>query len=166
MNEEGWIYETNVRIGQVRTSIAAITKARKRPRDSISGSRQEVWTPTDKYICIRSGSCIYNSEHLILEAYRTNQLTEDCFFIFRNTDSALERNTAIPLFEATYKCASGCYIKVQKCHLKQAYVNSRRSDRTQMWEMLADKTPYWVDRYAFRIQKQREAKQRYEKNKN
>jgi hypothetical protein len=119
------------------------------------------WKHGNEYVCIREGVEI-ESTTVLDQLHKTKKLQEHMFYIFRNIDRNVTRNQEVPLYEAVYKC-NGVYLKVQKCHLKQAYMNSGRTDTSRMWTIQADGVPYHVDRYAYCKQSQLNSKKRYEK---
>lgn len=121
------------------------------------------------YELLRKGIDV-EDENAIAALLRTDggaHLTEAHFYLFRHRDESLQRNATIPRYEAAYWCkAHEHFIRVQKSHLKPAYANAGRKDATRWDDVDAtDGTPYWVDRHAFRKQRQRESKQHYEQRK-
>ena len=112
--------------------------------------RHVVWTAQADYICIKQGTPI-KTEIDAEQLFRSNQLTESYFYIFRHKNAAdMERNSAIPVYEAVYFCTDReKYIRVQKCHLKCAYSSATKTNAKFAWliEEGEDGLPYWVDRF-------------------
>ncbi len=135
--------------------------------------RHVIWNPFAKYVCekgveyslIRKGRPVRNEEEVDRLFKEKSSLKEDYFFLFKHNDINVRRNKRIPLYEAAYYCSdTNYYIRVQKCHLKQAYANSGRCDKDAMWSLVDEDNdiPYWVDRHAFCKQSQRDSKRKYE----
>lgn len=87
------------------------------------------------------------------------------FYIFAHVDEKLHRNQDVPVFEAALLTKQGYYLRVQKCHLRQAYSKCKRTDLNKMYELMPDGTPYWVDRFIFSKESQRQSKRKYENKK-
>lgn len=109
-------------------------------------SRCVHWKNEKQYTCLRAGQP-FESQAVFLQKAANKELKEDDLFIFRHVDVCVERNPVFPKYEGVFKCGSQ-FIKAQKAHLAQAYVNSNRTNRQCAAEILSDETPYWVDRYA------------------
>jgi hypothetical protein len=159
------------------------------PTVAVKKSRHMNWSAGATYVLIRNGTVI--TEDAIDALYDKNELNESLFFLFKHHDPDQNRNENIPLYEAAFLCAppntanphedwkrhnnvvhgrklpvNYRYIRVQKRHLEQAYPNSERKDKTRMWDVDEDTgCPYYVDRYAFRVQNERVVKQRHENKK-
>ncbi len=92
------------------------------------------------------------NEAAIDQLLRTNACDERRFYVFRHVDAThTQRNALVPVYEACYYCSDGAhFVKAQKCHLKQAYMNAGRTDTKRANDMMEnnDGTPYWVDRHA------------------
>lgn len=165
----------------------APSESRKRGPSPLSKkSRHMSWSAGTTYSLIRKGTVI--TEDDIDRLYDSDGLKESMFFIFKHRDPDQNRNEDIPLYEAAFLCAppntanphedwkrrnKGAklplnyrYIRVQKRHLEQAYPNSERRDKSRMWDVDEESgCPYYVDRYAFRVQNERVVKQRHENKK-
>lgn len=133
--------------------------------------RHVVWNPFEKYgsatgteyVLIRPGIAVKNEEEVDRLFKEKSTLNEGYFYLFKHSDPNVRRNKRIPLYEAAYYCSErGYYLRVQKCHMKQAYANSGRCDKDAMWSVLENGQPYWVDRHAFCKESQRESKRKYE----
>lgn len=112
--------------------------------------------PGTEYDLLREGIAVAN-EHAIDELLLQKKCDESYFYIFRHTDPQLKtRNPLVPVYEAAYWCVeSNRYVRVQKCHLKQAYLRSGRTDATLAETISADGLPYWVDRQLKRAPKKK-----------
>lgn len=159
-----WLFQAPS-IGDIKEVVERAQKKRPREGKAVVKSgrgcgRHVKWNPGQEYVCVREGVEM-ESELDLDHLYKTKQLKESLFYIFKNVDKNVERNEDVPLYEAVYSCA-GRYYVVQKRHLKQAYANSKRNDIKQMWTILEDGVPYYVDRYAYCRQSQLESKKRYE----
>jgi hypothetical protein len=129
------------------TDIACVRQQLKRPKithvqvkPKAKAGRHVIWDPSTHYT-----------------------LDESYFYLFKHVDAKMPRNQVTPVYEAVYFCTEGgYYIRVQKRYLKRAYTKMQRCDKSQMWSVLEDQTPYWVDRHAFCKQGQRESKKRYQ----
>jgi len=109
--------------------------------------RQIIWTHHSHYICIREGKRLMRN---VEEINTIVQPDEADFFIYQNTHACARRDIIVPLYEAAYKCMDGTLIRVQKKHMKAAYMSCNRKDIREAWSV--DQTsglPYWVDRFAF-----------------
>ena len=158
-------------VGELRTQHSL-----KRPRNNnnshakkkaVSGPsvRCVVWQDTHTYTLVRKGDKIFSNEIAISECFKGEKMNENMLYIFRHNDPDVYRYGKTPVYEACLKCGT-YYIKAQKCHLKQAYSNSGRTDIECKDKILDDGTPYWVDRYVEGKVRARESKRRYdEKNK-
>lgn len=159
-----WLFDAPS-IGDIREVVTRMSL--KRPKEKAASAtgakcgRHVKWTPGTQYRCIREGVQL-ESESELDRLFKTKQLAENMFYIFKNVDKHVSRNQDVPLYEAAYKCGD-VFVTVQKRHLKQAYTNSKRTETASMWLILADGTPYHVDRYAYCKQSQLESKKRYEK---
>ena len=142
--------------------------AKKRARSnksspSVRDGRHVVWRPGEKYTCIRQGRPIQDETHAkkLLDAHQTD---ESYFYIFRSVDPNVQRNPNVPKYEAAYFCSErNYYIRVQMCHLKQAYANAQRTDLSRAFSLMDDGTPYWVDRFAVSMENLRLSRKRYKK---
>lgn len=162
MNVSFWLFEAPS-IGDIKEVVERAQKKRPRERNAKSGGgggRHVKWNPGQDYVCVRNGVEM-ESETALDHLFKTKQLTESLFYVFKNVDTNVERNEDVPLYEAVYLCG-GRYYVVQKRHLKQAYANSKRNDVKQMWDILEGGVPYYVDRFAYCRQSQLESKKRYE----
>jgi hypothetical protein len=121
--------------------------------------RNVMFDPTH-YNLLRAGDLIIKSE---AEIPSLND--EKHFYIFVHKDTNMHRNQDVPAFEAAYLTKEGRYLRVQKCHLRQAYSKCKRTDLTKMYDMMPDGTPYWVDRFIFSKESQRQSKRKYENKK-
>ncbi len=160
-----------------KSSIECVRQHVKRPRIAITPlkknkvGRHVVWNPfernaagTPQYALLRAGIPIRN-EAEAAALFSNGTIEEEYFYLFKNTDPKVQRNQVIPVYEAAYYCSDGnYYIRVQKRYLKKAYAKKQRCDKSRMWDLLEDGTPYWVDRHAFCKQGQRENKKRYQEN--
>lgn len=110
--------------------------------------RHVVWTAQADYICIKEGREI-KTEIDAEQLFRAGTLDESYFYIFKHKDAVdMDRNTAIPVYEAVYFCTDReKYVRVQKCHLKCAYSNARKTNAKFAWNLDEGGIPYWVDRY-------------------
>jgi len=162
----GWIYVAGTPQAALKQQQAQAASS-KRPRKTEHG-RHVRWDPYrtggpgggPMYEKIRDGIPI-ESEACIKELADQDGITEAHFFLFRHCDPHVERNAALPLYEAAYWCVErNCFVLAQKRHMQRAYSLAKRTDRTRVWDMLAGE-PYWVDRHAFRVQAQRDSKQRH-----
>jgi len=160
-------------------------RRKKKPRKQ---SRHMQWRAGQSYKLIREGTPI--TEDQIDTLTDNEELAEDMFFIFKHRDEYMDRNETTPQYEAVFLCApTGTedpvkawnrdkvalsdgqlpenyrYTRTQKRHLDKAYTKSERKDRSRMWEILGDGTPYWVDRYVHRVKNERAVKQRHEEKK-
>ncbi len=98
--------------------------------------------------------------------FANDTIDESYFYLFKHKDPKVERNQLMPVYEAVYYCTDGGYfIRVQKRYLKRAYAKKQRCDKSKMWLVLDDGTPYWVDRHAFCKQGQRDSKKKYQQKK-
>ena len=126
-------------------------------------------TVKEGYVLVRKGIPIKN-ELVLEQLYADNEIEEAHFFIFKKRDDHLERNKTIPVWEACYFCTeTSYYLRVQKCHLKQGYTNSGRTDKEKMWTFDPSSgggLPYWVDRYIFCKSGQEKSKNKYNNKKN
>jgi hypothetical protein len=140
--------------------------AKKRPRTKQATPREGrhvVWNPGAKYVCIRQGRPIQDEVHA-KQLLNDRKTDESYFYIFCSTDPNVQRNQFVPKFEAAYFCSARNYfIKVQMCHLKQAYANARRTDSSLAFSLMEDNTPYWVDRFAISAENLRLSRKRYKK---
>ncbi len=159
---EGLLWSNEVVfIGCIRdlcqTKKNAATNKPKRPR--VSQPRHVLFHPGDMYECVRKGRQ-FATRAEIDETFKNGTLDESMFFIFRHVDANIQRNEHVPKYEAVYK-VDNKYIQTQKSHMTQAYANSKRLDFEQIWTVYPDGSPYWVDRHAYRKEKERASKKRY-----
>lgn len=148
-----------VPIGCIRDIFTTRTKGpktKKRPR--VRAPRHVEFHPGETYKCIRPGVQFQNKTQ-VDALFKEKTLTEDMLYIFQHTDSFLQRNEQVPVYEAVYKIGTS-YVIVQKGHLKQAYTNSKRTNYEDAWKVMDDESPYWVDRYAYPKEKQQEKRKR------
>lgn len=109
--------------------------------------RQITWSNHTHYRCIREGKRVMRN---VDEINSIAQPEEADFFIYQNTHVCAQRDIIVPLYEAAYKCMDGTLIRVQKKHLKAAYMSCNRRDTKQAWSVdQISGLPYWVDRFAF-----------------
>jgi hypothetical protein len=120
-------------------------KKRQKISSDKKRGRHITWYPNNHYECIREGDLIIEDVSFL----DTHQPEESNFYIFKNTHQHASRDESVPLYEAAYKCANNTWIRVQKKHLKAAYLKCGRKDVTKMYEINEDGLPYWVDRYVF-----------------
>ena len=154
------------------TSIASIRLQMKRPRPAPTkpkalkkNGRHVVWDPREDYTLLREGIPIKN-ELEAGELFAQDTIDESYFYLFKHNDPKVPRNQLTPVYEAAYYCSdTDYYIRVQKRYLKRAYAKMQRCDKSKMWDVLEDQTPYWVDRHAFCKQGQRASKIKYQKQK-
>lgn len=155
-------------IGDIETLLSAKKRKQNRHPSSLSNNakkgRHVAWKP-NQYTLLRSGTPVSSTKDIDI-LYNQDAITENLFHLFKNTDDSLqsERDDTIPLYEAVYYVLtpSPLYIRVQKKHLQMAYSKMDRADKSKMWDILEDGTPYWVDRYIFTKLGQRDSKRRYE----
>jgi hypothetical protein len=125
-------------------------EAQKTPAKNVKRGRHVVWTAQSDYICIKEGVPI-KTEIDAEQLFRAGTLDESYFYIFKHKDAVdMDRNTAIPVYEAVYFCTDReKYVRVQKCHLKCAYSNARKTNAKFAWNVDEEGAgvPYWVDRY-------------------
>jgi hypothetical protein len=151
------------------TDIACVRQQLKRPKithvqvkPKAKAGRHVIWDPSTHYTLVRKGKPIKN-EGEAGELFSSDAIDESYFYLFKHVDAKMPRNQVTPVYEAVYFCTEGgYYIRVQKRYLKRAYTKMQRCDKSQMWSVLEDQTPYWVDRHAFCKQGQRESKKRYQ----
>lgn len=159
-----WLFDPNgYTVGDiyqvVQRNMAKNKVKRKRKTDTTTRKgRHVMWSPGTNYICVRKPEIILSGEE-VETMFKSKQLHEKHFYIFKNNDPHVERNEEIPLYEAVYK-RDNVYIKAQKCHMKQAYLNAGRTDNKKIWNILEDDTPYHVDRFAFCKQRQINSKKK------
>lgn len=165
-----WLFEDHT-IGDIRKVVDRTIQSKKRLRTTSAGpskrtsARHVKWDLMPLYTCIRDGIPV-ESEHAVDALFKEKRLTQEHFYIFKHNDSNVERNQEVPLYEAVYKCGTA-FIKAQKCHLKQAYINSGKMESSMIWSIGVDGVPYHVDRFCYARQSQLDSKKRYEKkNKN
>lgn len=150
-------------VGEIKQLTLHSQESAKRLRPQIQkreSGRYVKWEPGGRYELKRSGR-VWSSMDEISTAYAANKISEEMLCLFQNTDRRCERDPCIPVYEAVYELKDQHYVLVQKCHLKQAYSNSERTRRERGWDVLADGTPYWVDRWAFCREGQHASKIRY-----
>lgn len=130
-------------------------RAAKRSRGEKKG-RHVLMVPGTDYELLRDGIAVAN-ERAIDDLLLQKKCDESYFYIFRHTDPQLKtRNPLVPVYEAAYWCVeSKRYVRVQKCHLKQAYLRSGRTDATLAETIGDDGLPYWVDRQLKRAPKKK-----------
>lgn len=142
-------------IGQIRANVpeSRLKKRKKSSSSSVNntaGSGRHVkWQAGQAYICTKESSTVFQSVKDIDKLYQDKLVSEECFSIYKNADPNVSRNETIPLYEAVYKCANGMTYKVQKKHLKMAYINANKLDNTKAWTFVEKDVPYWVDRFIF-----------------
>lgn len=141
-----------------RSLSASVDAAASSSSATEKKSRRVTWSPGNKYICIKTPTTTSQQQEVEV-AFKNKTLSEAHFYIFKNVDPHVERNEEIPAYEAVYKW-SEAFIKAQKCQLKQAYLNDGRVDSKRIWEIMADGTPYHVDRFAFCKQRQINSKKK------
>ena len=151
--------ESRIAIGSLRKALDAQKAPKKVPKKS-EATRCVVWKSTALYELVRKG-IPFKSQALLVECAELGALTETHLYIFRHRDCQMQRNAVLPKYEGVFKCGD-YWIRAQKAHLSQAYVNSNRTERERMWCVFKDDTPYFVDRYLFRKQNQLKSKERYE----
>ena len=140
---------------------------RKPSTPGSQGGRNVRWKNSHLYRCVREARAGYafGSESAIDATYRSKALDEGQLWIFQHQDASVKRGEITPRYEAVYRVSQGGdhrWVLAQKCHLAQMYTRAQRTASEAMWSMLADGSPYWVDRYLFRKLKQKSAKKRYE----
>lgn len=161
--QDNYTFDDTVPIGSVRHHLKR-PRAIIVPQKSTKIGRHVVWNPYDQYALLRKGIPIRN-EAEAAALFTDGTIDEAYFYLFKNTDSKVQRNQIIPIYEAAYYCSETNYfIRVQKRYLKKAYAKMQRGDKSRMWDVMEDGTPYWVDRHAFCKQGQRENKKRYQQN--
>lgn len=133
---------------------------KKKKRKMFHSSMRNVeWSHQGSYDLIRAGIPIINQD-AIRNLVDTQTLTEGHLFIFKHKDANVQRNAIVPMFEAVYWCNDEKkWFLVQKSHLKIAYRNAKKTTRSQMWS-IGSGEPYWVDRYAFSVQKVMDSQRR------
>jgi hypothetical protein len=133
----------------------------------ISSSRHIVWSEYERkpYALLRAGVSLQSRQDAD-QLYESGTLREGHFYLFCHQDPHLDRNALVPKYEAAYFFAdSGEYVRVKKCHLKQAYQAMGRCIHAHMWTIDEQGLPYWVDRHAFSKKKQQRSKRKYEASK-
>lgn len=127
------------------------------------------WQTRDVYRCVRHGARDFESEERVQTDAATGALRESDFYIFEHKDELVPRREMEPRYEAVMRVAkdggAAYYVLVKKDHLRRAYVASGRDDLEQAWTMMPDRTPYWVDRYAFGRERARATRKRYKREK-
>lgn len=124
-------------------------KAQKKQKTVKNKMRNVEWIHSQKYTQIKAGIPL-ETEAQIKLLFEEKQIEEKHIYIFRNNDPNVQRNTAMPMYEAVYWCNERkCWLMVQKSHLKIAYRNAGKTARASMWDIDSEDIPYWVDRYAF-----------------
>lgn len=144
------------------TRLDQIMKEPKKKKAKVSSKekmRNVAFDPTN-YNLMRAGNVVVASETDI-----PSLCDEQNFYIFVHKDTNMHRNQDVPAYEAAYLTKQGRYLRVQKCHLRQAYSKCKRTDLTKMYSMMPDGTPYWVDRFIFSKESQRQSKRKYENKK-
>jgi len=160
------IYDTeapnNTKLSTLRPS-----KKRPLPRSITNGRegkhRHVQWKPDKEYTILRAGVSFENDTALA-EAAQQDALEESHLFLFIHMDPQQPRSDGVPRYEAVFYCKQPTphYVRAQKGHLNRIYTKMGRVDHNQCWNIEEDGTPYWVCRYAFCKQKQRETKRRYD----
>lgn len=149
-------------IGSFR-EFAEVKKAKKlqKEKKTLRKSRHVLFQ-TVNYQLLRAGVPVANEEKLN-QLFSADQIEESMFYIFKNIDSNCTRGPNIPLYEACYLIADGNYfILAQKKHMKRAYSKLGRSEAKNMWLILENGLPYWVDRHAYSKQAQCNSKKKHE----
>lgn len=141
----------------------------KRQKVVVAGnsSRHIVWTEHERkpYALLRAGVPLQSRQDAD-QLYESGTLREEHFYLFYHQDPHLDRNALVPKYEAAYFFVdSGEYVRVKKCHLKQAYQSMGRCIHAHMWTIDEQGLPYWVDRHAFSKKKQQRSKRKYEASK-
>jgi ATP-dependent Zn protease len=124
-------------------------KPPKKQKITKAKMRNVEWIHYHKYTQVKAGIPM-ETEAQIKLLFENKEINEDHLYIFRNNDPAVQRNIVMPLYEAVYWCNERKqWLIVQKSHLKIAYKNAGKTARSSMWNMDSINVPYWVDRYAF-----------------
>jgi hypothetical protein len=110
--------------------------------------RHVAWKPGDSYALLRGGIAVSNEA--AIDALLLQHKCDDAFFyLFKHTDPNLRtRNALVPIYEAAYYCSeTDRYVRVQKCHLRQAYARAGRTNAALSDSIMDDGLPYQVDRH-------------------
>ena len=150
----------SVTVGDIASHLYQKTSRKRKESTRNKSKGRHVKWQSDGYTLIRSGTALSDVSE-IDTLFSSNGLCETHFFIYKRDDPLLGRNEDIPLFEAVYKCGGMLY-RVQKKHLSLAYRKIGRCNKVNMWDILEDGTPYWVDRHCISMMGQRDSKKRYE----
>lgn len=114
--------------------------------------RHVQWHRAADYVCVAEGRPFANAADIDAR-WAAGDITLADMYIFKHCDAGvLKRSQVNPVWEAVYLVSDrNHYVKVQKCHLRQAYERAGRTDASAAWT--ADPLPYWVDRHAFSVLK-------------
>lgn len=130
------------------SSAAQPTKRRRRE----STGRHVRWQRADDYECVSRGARDFCNAAELDAAWLARTLTLADMYLMRHreADALGKRSQLNPIWEALYRVGDQ-WVRVQKCHLRHAYLQAGRRDKALAWSTCADATPYWVDRHAFSV---------------
>jgi hypothetical protein len=142
---------------------------RKRPRPSATSKcsakiRHVEWKCPQNYALLRSGRT-YDSESAINKAFEEKTLDEGDVWYWVHTDDNVVRSKTVPKYVATFNVGSGRFLNIQQQHLRQIYQRAGRKFKRSGYSLMADGTPYWVDKYAVRVFSEHDSKKKYQQKK-
>lgn len=150
-------------LGDLKKRLNPSNPPRKKAHRKRTHRRLVSWHPGHKYILIKRATHCFESLAHIESVYQQNALTCQHLTIFRHIDPHIDRTDRLePRFMAVFTLLNDAnlhYIPIQ-LHYKQCYRNSDRTDKSHMYRILPNGTPYWCCIYIERLKSEHLSKQK------